>query len=115
LKWRKDYAVPKAVIHLFHDDPDSLEGGARVADRVRRLRAERNVELEVYISGPAGRALVQEGAGDFACDGVPVRACSSIAGDADARALLKARGLRFEDAHDAFIRFAAEGATVFSF
>jgi hypothetical protein len=114
--------VPQAVIHLFHDDPDSLEGGARVADRVRRLRAERHVELEVYISGPAGRALVQGGAGDYnelidvlACDGVPVRACSSIAEDADARALLKARGLKFEDAHDAFIRFAVEGATVFSF
>ena len=113
--------MPKAVIHLFHEDLDSLEGGARVADRVRRLRAERNVELEVYISGPAGRALVQGKAADYnelidvlPCDGVPVRTCPSAAEDPDARALLKARGLQLEDAHDAFIRFAIEGATVFS-
>ena len=50
----------------------------------------------------------------LACDGVPVRTCPSAAEDPDARALLKARGLQLEDAHDAFIRFAVEGATVFS-
>jgi len=51
----------KVVIHIFHDDPDSLNTGSHVAERIRQLKEERGVEPEVYLFGPAERAIEGEG------------------------------------------------------
>ncbi|MGA1859847.1 hypothetical protein VH569_28005 [Azospirillum sp. 11R-A] len=114
--------MTKLVIHIFHDDPTSLAFAGDLAERVRQVKAERGVDLEVYVSGPARQALLNPAFTAFndrievlTCDGIPVGACLSTVGAQDAADALKARGLRDEDARDAFVRFALEGATVVSF
>jgi hypothetical protein len=114
--------MSKVVIHIFHDDPSSLANGSHVAERVRQVQAERKVALEVYVFGPAEKALTRPDCQDYngqidslARNGVPVGTCISIAESLDAKEAFKTRGLRLEYARDAFARFALEGATVISF
>jgi hypothetical protein len=114
--------MAKVVIHIFHDDPNSLANGSHVAERIRQVQAERNVALEVYIFGPAEKALAKTDVRDYnaqidalARQGVTVGTCISIAEGLDARERFEARGLKLEYARDAFARFALEGATVVSF
>ena len=49
----------KVVIHLFHADESSLNTGAHVSERIRQVKEEQSVTLEVYVFGPAERALVR--------------------------------------------------------
>ena len=56
----------KVVIHIFHADDSSLGTGAHVSERIRQVKDERGVALEVYIFGPAEKVL-----GDPARSAVP--------------------------------------------
>jgi hypothetical protein len=47
----------KGVIQIFHNDPDSLSTCSHVAERIRQVKTERGVALELYLFGPAERAL----------------------------------------------------------
>jgi hypothetical protein len=114
--------MSKLVIHVFHDDPASLSSAGQVAERIRQVKAERGVELEVYVFGPAQKALLNPECAEFndridvlTCDGVPVGTCPAMAEALHVAETLRARGLGLEDASDAFIRFALDGATVISF
>lgn len=114
--------MPKTVIHIFHADQDSLTTGAHVAERIRQVAADRGVELEVYLFGPAERALLDPAEGDFntqidalAEHGVPVKTCLNIAAANDAADKFARRGIQLEFARDAFARYGCETATVISF
>ncbi|MPZ79061.1 MAG: hypothetical protein GEV28_01110 [Actinophytocola sp.] len=114
--------MPKTVIHIFHADQDSLTTGAHVAERVRQVAADRGVELEVYLFGPAEQALLDPAQGDFNIQidalvehGVPVRTCLNIAAANNAADKLAERGIQLEFARDAFARYGREAATVISF
>jgi hypothetical protein len=114
--------MPKTVIHVFHDDPSSLSTAAHLSERIRQVKDERGVELEVYVFGPAEKALVDGGHAEFSAAldelarrGVPVVTCIDIAQGLDAEETFKARGFRLEYAREAFVRYALEGATVISF
>lgn len=112
----------KVVIHIFHADKDSLNTGSHVAERIRQVQAARGVALEVYLFGPAERALGTEGAETFTgtikgliAAGVPVHACIDIANAMGKAEAFTAQGLTLEYAREAFARHAIEGATVISF
>ena len=47
----------KVVIHIFHADDRSLGNGAHVSERIRQVKDERGVALEVYVFGPAEEAM----------------------------------------------------------
>jgi len=112
----------KMVVHIFHADKDSINTGSHVAERIRQIKDQQGVELEVYLFGPAERALMDPEAKTY-CEtiaglinaGVPVRTCIDIANAMGAADELSSRGLQLEYACDAFARFAVEGATVISF
>jgi hypothetical protein len=83
---------------------------------------ERGTALEVYVFGPAEKALgdpartsFRETLKNLAAAGVPVHVCRSIAEDMKAEGEFGRMGFKLEYARDAFVRFAAEGATVVSF
>jgi len=112
----------KVVIHIFHADTDSLNTGSHVAERIRQVRRERGVDLEVYLFGPAERALGAEGAETFTsaikgliAEGVAVHTCIDIANAMGEAAAFAEQGLTLEYAREAFVRHALEGATVISF
>jgi hypothetical protein len=112
----------KVVIHIFHDDPNSLNTGSHVAERIRQVKEERGVELEVYLFGPAERALEGEGNDAYReaihClveAGVPVHTCIDIANAMGKAEDFTGKGLKLEYAREAFVRYALEGATVISF
>ena len=116
---------PKTVVHVFHDDPDSLRTGARIAQRVAEVSEERGVEVEVFCFGAAQRQLAQTG-GEAAAvfneqidalvaSGVRVGACVNSARADGTEAALRARGVVLSVARDEFVRFALEGATVITF
>lgn len=114
--------MAKLVIHLFHDDPSSLKAGSHVAERVRQVKDQKGVALEVFVFGPAQKALsTREGAAmretlvALTKAGVPVRTCRNDAEAADNAAELMQLGIGLEYARDAFARYALEGATVISF
>ncbi|MCX4859049.1 DsrE family protein [Streptomyces canus] len=114
--------VPKTVIHIFHADQDSLAGGAHVAERVRQVAADRGIQLEVYLFGPAEHALLDAANTDFNSQidaliehGVPVRTCLNIAAATGAADQLAQRGIQLEFARDAFARYGQEAAAVISF
>ncbi|MFJ8630952.1 hypothetical protein [Streptomyces sp. NPDC093568] len=114
--------VPKTVIHIFHADQDSLATGAHVAERIRQVAADRGVELEVYLFGPAEQALLDIDRAEFNTQidalierGVPVRTCLNIAAAAGAADQLAQRGIQLEFARDAFARYGREAAAVISF
>lgn len=112
----------KLVIHIFHSDESSLNTSAHVAERIRQVMGEHGVSLEVFVFGPAEKALVTpEGAEmrdtlvALAKAGVPVRTCRNTAeaiGQGDEFTRL---GFGLEYARDAFVRYAVQGATVISF
>lgn len=121
--------MPKTVIHVFHDDDDSLATGTRVAQRIHGVAAENDVTVEVFCFGPAQRRLA--GAGDeggteavatfnrqideLIASGVVVGACvNSARADGTEDALVQ-RGLGLHVARDEFLRFTLEQATVITF
>lgn len=115
----------KTVVHLFHDDPDSLVTGSRVAQRVLETAGEHGVAVEVFCFGPAQRRL---GAGaseaertfdrqidELVAAGVRVGACVNAARADGTEDALRARGLQLHVARDEILRFTLEGATVVTF
>jgi hypothetical protein len=114
--------MPKLVIHIFHGDESSLGTGSHVSERIRQVQHDRGIDIEVYLFGPAEKALLDPAAADFnrqidelIARGVQVKACLNDAKDMGATEALAARGIQLEFAREAFIRYALEGATVVSF
>lgn len=114
--------MKKVVIHLFHDDAASLGTGSHVSERIRQVKDERGVALEVYVFGPAEKALADPARAKFretlislAKEGVPVHVCRSIAEDLGKAEEFARSGFTLEYARDAFVRYALEGAAVVSF
>jgi hypothetical protein len=112
----------KGVIHAFHNDPDSLSTGSHVAERIRQVKAEHGVELELYLFGPAERALEgdvnvvhKQAIKDLIKADVPAHSCIGFANAMGKAEEFAAMGLGLEYARDAFVRFAFEGATVINF
>jgi hypothetical protein len=112
----------KVVIHIFHADESSLGIGSHVAERIRQVMDDRGTALEVYVFGPAEKALAdpantkfRETLASLATHGVPVHTCRSIAEDLGKTEAFTQLGLTLEFARDAFIRYAVEGAAVISF
>lgn len=118
--------MTKTVIYIFHGDDDALSAGSHVAERVRQVAAEQNVELEVFCFGPAQSALTSsvdspirteysEQIDELIEAGVSVGACLNAARANGHEEALSARGVTLQYARDAFVRWALEGATVISF
>jgi len=112
----------KLVFHIFHDDEASLGTGSHVAERVRQVKAERGIDIEVYVFGPAEKKLLDPKAADFnqtidglIAAGVQVKTCLNTAKGLGAADAFAERGIQLEFAREAFARYAAEGATVISF
>ncbi len=112
----------KVVIHIFHDDASSLGTGSHISERIRQVKGDRGVELEVYVFGPAEKALADPARSAYrealvmlAKGGVPVHVCRSIAEDMGNADEFTRIGFTLEYARDAFVRYALEGATVISF
>ena len=112
----------KVVIHIFHADDRSLGNGAHVSERIRQVKDERGVGLEVYVFGPAERVLADPAREEYrltltklAEAGTPVHVCRSIAEDMGKADEFTRMGFTLEYARDAFVRYALEGATVVSF
>lgn len=116
---------PKTVVHLFHDDEDSVRTGSRVAQRIAEVAAERGVAVEVFCFGPAQRLLGRPDSGlgahlgaqldALVASGVPVGACVSLARADGLEEDLRSRGVALGIARDQFVRFTLEGATVLTF
>lgn len=113
--------MKKLVIHVFHADPASLNAGSHVSERIRQVAAEKDVTLEVFLFGPAEKALIDPALADYntAIDdltkqGVPVFTCLNTAKDLGSEAAFAARGIQTAFARDKFVEYAAEGATVIS-
>ncbi|HVA40903.1 MAG TPA: hypothetical protein VNF49_09575 [Candidatus Binataceae bacterium] len=114
--------MKKVVIHLFHDDAASLGTGSHVSERIRQVKDERGAALEVYVFGPAEKALADPARAEYretlvklARGGVPVHVCRSIAEDLGKAEEFARLGFTLEYARDAFVRYALEGAAVVSF
>ena len=118
--------MAKVVIHLFHADEDSLAAGSHVAERVRQVAGDSDVDLEVYCFGPAQGALgdtsedpiraeYNRQIDELVAAGVPVGACLNAARAAGSEEALSERGITLQYARDAYVRFALEGATVLGF
>jgi hypothetical protein len=117
----------KTVIHVFHDDDDSLTTGTRVAQRVQEIAPENDCVVEVFCFGPAQRRLAADpGSSDASrtfnrqideliADDVRVGACVNAARADGTEAELVRRGLTLTVARDEFLRFTLEQATVISF
>ncbi len=110
------------VIHLFHGDPASLGSGSHVAERIRQVKDQRGIDLEVYLFGPAEEKLLDPEAAELNANvdgliaaGGKVKACLNTAAGLGATQAFAERGIQLEFARDAFARYAAEGATVISF
>jgi hypothetical protein len=117
--------IPKTVVHLFHDDEDSVRTGVRVAQRIAEVAAERHVEVELFCFGPAQRLLACQDCelashlnsqlDALVATSVRVGACSSFARADNLEEALRSRGIALNIARDEFIRFTLEGATVITF
>jgi hypothetical protein len=112
----------KLVIHLFHADDSTIGTGAHLCERVCQVQTECGVALEVYVFGPAEKALADPARTAFrdalarvTAAGVPVHLCRSIAEDLGMADAFTRLGFTLEYARDAFIRYTREGATVISF
>ncbi|MFJ8870268.1 hypothetical protein ACIRD6_31465 [Streptomyces sp. NPDC102473] len=118
--------MPKTVVHVFHDDDDSLATGTRLAQRIQEIAPERGSGVEVFCFGPAQRRLSSEDGGEsvatfnrqideLIADGVVVGACVNAARADGAEDELTRRGLNLRVARDEFLRFTLEQATVIAF
>jgi hypothetical protein len=112
----------KVVIHIFHADKDSLGTSTHVSERIRQVKDEQGVALEIYVFGPAEKALadpanveVRDTLSSLVKNGVSVHVCRSIAEAMGKEEEFKRLGFTLEYARDAFIRYALEGAAVVSF
>ena len=114
--------MKKVVIHIFHDDASSLGTGSHVSERIRQVKEQQDVALEIYVFGPAEKAIANPINGAYrdtlvslAKNGVPVHICRSIVEDMGKAHEFMHLGFKLEYARDAFIRYALEGATIISF
>jgi hypothetical protein len=117
--------MKKTVIHVFHDDDNSLTLGTRVPQRIAEVAATQGVEVEVFIFGPAQNHLsLSESEADaqfnrqideLVADGIRVGTCVNAAKSANVERELLERGLVLRVARDEFIRFTLEEAAVISF
>ncbi len=118
--------MAKVVIHLFHGDEDSLAAGSHVAERVRQVAGDQQVDLEVFCFGPAEGALAgtsqdptlleyNRQIDELTATGVAVGACLNAARAAGTEEALSQRGIHLQYARDALVRYALEGATVITF
>lgn len=112
----------KVVIHIFHANENSLGTGSHVAERIRQVKDQQGAALEVYVFGPAEKALADSANAKFretlvalTKNGVPVHVCRSIAEEMGKAEEFAHLGFTLEYARDAFVRYALEGATVISF
>ena len=87
-----------------------------------RVKDQKGVELEVYVFGPAEKALANAATTGFrdtlaglAKNGVPVHVCLDIAESLGKAEEFTKLGFKLEYAREAFVRYALEGATVISF
>ena len=89
--------MKKPVIHILHVHENAAITGAKLAERIRQVAAERGVALEIFIFGAAIAALVDPAQTEYrdtlvalAKAGVPVNVCRQtveIMGQADTCAL----------------------------
>ena len=114
--------MKKVVIHIFHDDASSLGTGSHVSERIRQVKEQQGVTLEIYVFGPAEKAIADPANGTYrdtlvsiAKNGVPVLVCRDIAETMGKAEEFVQLGFKLEYARDAFVRYALEGATVISF
>ena len=117
--------MTKTVIHIFHDDDDSLMIGSRVPQRIDEVAAEHDSEVEVFVFGPAQRRLSRAETeadthfnrqiDELIAAGVRVGACLNAAKSDGVDGELIDRGLVLSVARDEFLRFTVERATVISF
>ena len=118
--------MPKTVIHVFHDDDDSIATGSRVAQRIQEIAPDHGSSVEVFCFGPAQRRLTNGGDSaaiaafnrqidELIAGGVVVGACINAARAEGTEAALAQRGLTLRVARDEFLRFTLEGATVITF
>ncbi len=118
--------MSKTVIFIFHDDINALSAGSHVAERIRQVKDEQGLELEVFLFGPAQSALTAENQSkevaeynqqinELTSNGVTVGACLNAANANGQSKELKERGINLEYARDAFVRFGLESASVISF
>lgn len=115
----------KTVIHIFHDDPDAIATGSRVAQRMLEIAAENGVEVEVFCFGPAQRKLGTTGTDaestfnrqidELIAAGVVVGACVNAARAENSEDALRDRGFNLQVARDEFMRFALDDATIITF
>ncbi len=113
--------MKKLVIHIFHVHENAAITGAKLAERIRQVAAERGIALEIFIFGAAIAALADPAQAEYrdvlaklAKAGVPVSVCRltvETMGQVDA---VRALGLGLEYARDAFLRYTLEGATIVS-
>ena len=113
------------VVHLFHDDPDSLLIGSRLPRRMAEAARPDDPPLEVFVFGAAQRRLgradtdldrrFNEQIDELLAAGIPVGACITLARADGLEDALRARGLSLVIARDAFLRYSREGATVIGF
>jgi len=114
--------MQKLVVHIFHADAESVNTGSHVSERIRQVAADRNVQLEVFLFGPAEAALLDPAFAeynttidDLVRKGVPVFTCLNTARGLSAEAAFAGRGIQTAFARDKFVEYAADGATVISF
>jgi hypothetical protein len=114
--------INKLVLHLFKAKPAALMTVPTLAGRLHAANEAGKPALEVFIFGPAERALSSPDQAEFNAQidglvgsGIRVTTCTGLAQQAGAEAAFLARGLAMESAAIAFPRFAAEGATVITF
>jgi intracellular sulfur oxidation DsrE/DsrF family protein len=118
--------MAKTVVHVFHDDDDSIVTGTRVAQRLLEVAESHGVEVEVFCFGAAQRRLTSadESAAtatfhrqvdELVKAGVRVGACVNSARADGTEAQLLERGLTLSVARDEFLRFTLEQATVVTF
>ncbi|MCP2032628.1 hypothetical protein L1277_002738 [Okibacterium sp. HSC-33S16] len=117
--------MPTSVIHVFHDDPDSLRTGTRLAGRLAEVATEHGVAVEVFCFGPAQKHLTRSGDEDVDTfnaqidalleQGIRVGACVNMARTDGVEDQLRDRGIALHVARDEFLRFTLDGATVITF
>lgn len=114
--------MKKVMIHIFHDDASSLGTGSHVAERIHQVKDAQGVALEVYVFGPAEKALADPARDEYrdtlaalARNGVPVHVGRRLAATMGKADELTRLGFTLKYARDAFARYAHEGATAVSF